>query len=261
MWKRQEIARSSGIIPNSVSSRLAELETLGLIKSMGKGKWIVNPLILTEKATKYQVWGDKTTRNILWKFQNITLISICPYPIGVPEPVEDRVFGDLSISISFGGQRNKIDVRMRCPLGLDVTGFELAVAYVENELTTRGFENLVFDCTLEFLNDYKGLRLDGVSGITITDFRTGILEKIYEKPEIDSVRHERRGNMTLDEMLTFVRGGFLESDYNRRLASVERELIKLSKTQMLINGEFLKIRVILEDFIKGAVYSKGGVVA
>jgi len=74
----------------------------------------------------------------------------------------------------------------------------------------------------ELLSDHVGYHLDGVSVMSLTDFETGFIEKIYEKQD-NVLRHERRvvGDIPVNTVTSFLLGGLSSSREVSRLEAVE----------------------------------------
>ena len=79
--------------------------------------------------------------------------------------------------MTFGGKRNKISAVIGCAEGLDYATWLLALDKVDSVCAERGYVELPWIVSMaEFFRDYESRRLDGVSGMTLTDFR-GLMEK------------------------------------------------------------------------------------
>ena len=162
--------------------------------------------------------------------------------VGVSDFVEVS-FGGLTILITFGKKRGLITVILGCPEGLTVVSWELALDYVNRVCEDRGYVGLDWMVSMcEVLNDHESRRLDGVSGYTITDFNSGVIEKIYEKPNGD-VRHERRfhGGTPVDTVTSFLMGGLAGVESNERLSALEKLMEdQITATKYLSSVVFAK---------------------
>ena len=209
MLRPYEIAKMTKINRDSVSARLSELRTLGLVIWRKGGYYELNPL---ENPTKNQGRGD-FSGVCGWRVQNVNLCAL------VPMCVEDKVrflFGDISLRISFGSKRGKIFAVVGCGRGLGYGEWLLILDKLEGVCVDRGYVGLEWRVSMcEFLKDHESRRLDGVKGYTLTRFSESVIEKIYGKPG-GVVRHERRihpESMSVDVITSFLSNGLQGMDY------------------------------------------------
>ena len=151
---------------------------------------------------------------------NMGVVGVAP--IGVSEFLEYD-FGGVSIDVSFGVKRCKISAVIGCADGLDYSSWLLVLDKVDAVCAERGYVELPWTVSMaEFFRDYESRRLDGVSGMTLTDFR-GLMEKVYEKPD-GALRHERRVNVpiSVDVVTSFLMCGLSSANVVERLEAVER---------------------------------------
>ena len=247
LMRPSDIAKMTGISSASVSGRLTELKKLNLVIWKPGGYYAINPL-----RNPVGIIDGVVPTVVGWRLQNVNLFAL----VGVG--VSDDVcfdFGGLSISVGFGVSRGKVSVVVGCPCGLTYEGWLLVLDKVDCVCLDRGYVGLEWFVSMcEVLRDYDSMRLDGLSGVTLRDFNTGFVEKIYEKPG-GVVRHERRIHGPVDPIprntvASFLFGGLAGLDYSGRLSAIEREVEGLKVAQKYGNRELGEIRRGLGEILK-----------
>lgn len=153
----------------------------------------------------------------------------------------------ISLRITFGVKRDKITYRVGVPLGLCPVGLELVHHIAVREVEARGYkvpEEAWVVKEIEFLEDFRGFRLNGLEGVTFWNV-LGEMEKIYNKP---GIRHEFRTfsttNIGFNLIRSLLREGTDASLTHRRIDSMERKLDKYTETQKGAN------RLMIDHFRK-----------
>lgn len=145
------------------------------------------------------------------RVQNLLVVA---EDMGVEEhDVIDKKFGResadsfLRIYIEFGSKRGRISWRVGTSFGLDLNGLRLCREYVEVECLSRGYHDLRWIVrNFELLNDFQGLKMEGATAITFSDFE-GTLEKFYNRR--GSVRREVRSSKetSIEALIALTQGG------------------------------------------------------
>ena len=232
MLSPHSISQMTDIPSNSVSARLNELREKHLVIKPLHGYWELSHL---ENPTKPHRWGGSSGMGGVlshfggqcWRLQNLHMGVFVS--VGVSE-VLDYCFDDVRLTVRFGVKRGKISVVIGCSRGLGFSEWLLVLDKIDSVCSCRGFTGLDWTVSMaEFFNDMESRRLDGVSGLTITDFR-GFMEKVYEKPD-GVVRHERRVNVSfpVEVVTSFLSGGLDSVNVVERLEAMESQLAALTE--------------------------------
>ena len=94
-------------------------------------------------------------------------------------------FGDSRLRVQWGVKRQRVTGWVSSPRGLDLNGFELVVQRFLDGVGLAAEDVMVK--TAELNRDYMGMRVDGLTAVTLSDLR-GSLRRIYNKP--DGLRDE-----------------------------------------------------------------------
>lgn len=189
--------------PKSIRSRLSRMVKAGLIVREYRGHYRVKPtygvgspprlqnlLVIAERGKNPELKGRVNSHIIEKEFPS--------FP--------DETF---RVRLVFGGKRDKIHWTVKAPMGLDYYGFLMTRAWVESEVKARLglFDLNWFVKRYEILWDHLGVKLEGVSVITIDDLE-GTLEKYYNK--FYGVRKEVRqstDSLKLEDLVALASGG------------------------------------------------------
>ena len=97
----------------------------------------------------------------------------------------------------------------------------------------------------------EGVSLDGLSGVTLTDIKDNIMEKVYEHEGV--LRHERRINalIPIETIFAFLRGGFPEHDFENRFSEIEDLLQDLLIAHKYAIATQDRVAEFLELIVKG----------
>jgi hypothetical protein len=154
--------------------------------------------------------------------------------------------GDCCLSVVFGSERGKVSCRVCCDKGLDrnacLMTVKRCVEVIENRLG-HAVENVVVK-TFEANKDYGGVRLDGVTCLTVKGLYD-VIERVYQKEE-NVVRQEFKVTTPI-ELRNFeglLQGGL--GQYNMTQVNFEmvQEIRRLTEGQKTLNthvGELTKI--------------------
>lgn len=240
MSKPNEIGKIAEIDRKSVSARLSELRTKGLVSWKEGGYYDINPLTNPQDDTNFHRRGV-ISGLFGWRVQNVNLIAFTS--VGVSEKVE-MSFGDISISSTFGVSRGKVFFKIGCPYGLDYGSWLLVLDKIDSVCGERGYVDLSWRVAMcEFFRDHESRKLDGVSGLTLNDFNAGVISKIYEKPD-GVLRQERRVNRSIpvDVVTAFLMGGLPSMNIVKRIEDMERQLKELTMASKVHHREFCDYR-------------------
>ena len=92
---------------------------------------------------------------------------------------------EVNLRFQIGAKRGKLTFTIKAPLGLDLYGFQLSMAWLDRELHDHGFHGHVewlVDRGTELLKDMPNIDMDSMRIATITRYDyEGFMEKIYQK--------------------------------------------------------------------------------
>ena len=102
----------------------------------------------------------------------------------------------------------------------------------------------------ELLEDYFGVRFEGLTSVTLNDYKNFLTVKVYQKP--DRVRRESVINRThTPQILTaFMSGGLPDANFMKCLVDIQAEIRTMKIAQKM---EFGKLSEIFEYFRKVGV--------
>lgn len=221
-----ELANIIGANPESVRTRLSKMVKAGLLirpfprhykpvptYGVGSPPRIQNLLVVAERAENPELKGRISGHVIEKEFLS--------FP--------DEVF---RVRLTFGGKRDKINWTVKAPMGLDYYGFLMTRAWVESEVKSRtGFVDLTWMVKrYELLWDHLGIRLEGVSVITIDDLE-GTLEKYYNK--FYGVRKEIRQSpqsQRLEDLVALASGGLPQYQMTSSLALLVNQVEAMNRS-------------------------------
>ncbi|MBA7713754.1 hypothetical protein ES703_122764 [subsurface metagenome] len=165
----KEIASKARV--NHVTTRvyLRQLQREGVIIRPRRGLYVINP-------THGVGVGRLPRVQDLW----LSVVDLV-----VPESVKRvETFGDVSLKVTFGRKRNRVTAVIGCPGGMDITSCSFAIARfktVVKEVLGAEISDLdIWVRNCEFNEDYIGIRLEGLSCVTVKSF-LGSLARIYNK--------------------------------------------------------------------------------
>lgn len=217
-----ELADSLKENPKSVRSRLTRMKNSGLIVREYRGHYRVKPrhgmgspprlqnLLVIATSSK-----NPEMRGLIKSFKMVRTY---------PSPPDD----EFRVRIVFGGKRDNVHYTVKAPVGLDYYGLCMVHSWAESVVQERvGLSHLIWDVkNYELLWDNMGLRLEGVSVMTISDLK-GTMEKYYNK--FYGVRKEVRQSpesASLDEMVALMGGGVPQYQMTNQLAILVDEFNK-----------------------------------
>ena len=141
------------------------------------------------------------------RVQNCVVQFGCVVPDGVPE-FRGR-FGSVGLRVLFGRRYQRVTGYLSCPEGMNFDTFVLALEKFKHVVT---YHVGVFPSNdalevrrVELLNDFRNLRISGVSCITVESF-LGSFEKIYNRGK--GLRSEVRVQPdSVEAIYTLLKGG------------------------------------------------------
>jgi hypothetical protein len=227
--------------PSSVRSALFRLANKGYIIKVCRGfyKWATDTDI---SETRHGV-GELPLR-----VHNVIVVCRIPRDVDVLKLSHgeyDLRVEDVRFRFSHGVKRRKVTVRVSCDDGLDFRGFIIAVELVRSYiLRLYGFEPSESDLQVvscEFNQDYRGLRLDGVKCLTVSDLK-GVLERIYQKRE-NIVRSEIKvGKTSVEAIYALLKGGVTSYNIVQGLFTLAKRVESLVEAIKYLNQVNLEIR-------------------
>jgi len=185
-----EVAEGLGLNPRSVRARLSELRRRGRVVRPFHGFYLI----------------DEVDGGVLPRVQNLVVVGDVVCGCVVEHERVERVWGGLRVFVEFGVRFNRVSWVLACGGGVDLVGLRLCRAFVEALVECRGLVvGVWFVHNVEQLRDFMGVRLDGLSCLTL-DALDSFLEKVYERD--CGVRREVRSSRVrgLDELVGLLQG-------------------------------------------------------
>lgn len=213
LWPK-EISRQAQVHYGTTRVYLRQLLQQGRVKQTEPRLYVMNPMYGVGEAPPL--------------IQNVILRVRSRGSVVVPSFVEQ--FGDVTLKVSYGMKRGKITCALSCPRGMDLSSFAMAVAYVKHlagaweGVDPTDDEIEVVSC--EFLNDYQGMRLEGVQCITLKTL-LGALERIYNKGA--GLRSEVKVKpQSLEAIYTLLKGGVTAYNVIQGIFAVDKRIEDLT---------------------------------
>ncbi|MEM1520446.1 MAG: hypothetical protein QXK42_02795 [Candidatus Korarchaeum sp.] len=153
--------------------------------------------------------------------------------------------GNTEIRIILGEKRGKVTIVMKNDYpGLDYDAWCLSIQLVrlilEKEL--NWFDESAFIVkNVEFNVDVQGLRIDGISSLTLRSFE-GWFARLYQKRENESRVEVREGDLGIAQVSAILQGGFSGAQALSYIASLNRSFTELVR---LINAMLEGQRVLI----------------
>ncbi len=186
--------------PNSVRPELSKLVKEGLLVRAFYGHYSTSP-----GYDQGVVLGPPRVQNLLVVAKGVDVIE----PLTVIREFGDDEYSEtfIRVSIVFGVKRGRISWRVKAPLGMDVYGLRLCKGLVEEVCASLGFSGMIWIVSnYDLLNDFRGMRLEGVNALTLTDLE-GTMMKYYNRRE--GVRREVSSSRetSLESLIALTQGG------------------------------------------------------
>jgi len=221
-----ELAKIIGANPESVRTRLSKMLKAGLIirpfprhykpipiYGVGSPPRLQNLLVVADKVKNPELKGLVTSHVIEKEFPSIP----------------DETF---RVRLVFGSKRDKIHWTVKAPMGLDYYGLLMTRAWVESEVSAL-LDLIDLNWMVkryEILWDHLGIKLEGVSVVTIDDLE-GTMEKYYNK--FYSVRKEVRQSpesQKLENLVALASGGLPQYQMTSSLALLVNQVENMNRS-------------------------------
>jgi len=228
--KPREIAVKLGISERTTRSALSTLKKEDKLTNPRRGYWRSKPRYGV--GGRGEVGAPPRVQNLQFFGTYPVSRELDPYVLDFPGMRGSR-FTEFRLTMRWY-KNGTFETYVKAPLGVDLYGFRLCVEHVKLVNKLYGIKINVDDLEVrrvEFLNDFGGVQLEGVSCVTIRDL-SGALEKIYNK-EYGAVRREARpaGSMPVDQFIALYQGGLSSAQVMNSMLTIANEVRALMNDQ------------------------------
>ncbi|MCW4010051.1 MAG: hypothetical protein NWF05_05470 [Candidatus Bathyarchaeota archaeon] len=233
----KEIAVKAQVNHSTTRVYLKQLLKEGVVIRREGGRYVINP--------NHGVGGVRLPR-----VQNLWLSVV---DLAVPRSVKRaETFGDVSLKVTFGRKRNRVTAVVGCPAGMDITSCSFAIARfktVVKEVLGEEVSNLdIWVRNCEFNEDYVGIRLEGLSCVTVKSFM-GSLAKIYNKGAGLRAEVKVRPD-SVEGILALLRGGVTPYHAVQGVFLVDQRVKELTTAVKWTNRNIQRLSDLLAEFFK-----------
>jgi hypothetical protein len=208
----------------------------GLVRQPFRGVYVINPT--------YGVGRPPRVQNVRLKLSHVAI------PWGKPAYKES--FGDVKIRVIFGAKRGNITAVLISDSGMDLTVCTLAVERFKTVvrdilgISIANRDICVRNC--EFLEDYVGMRLEGLNCVTVESF-LGSLERIYNKGA--GLRSEVKVRPdSLESIYTLLKGGVTPYNIMQGMYALVKKVDDLTTTLKFQNETMIRLESLFREFVR-----------
>ena len=221
------VASKLGIKENSTRKVMLTMWKNGLIEREMKG-WYYHKI---HRSIHGMVGG----LNVHPRVQNLWIVAGGVDGVGVGGRYPDAVWESMHcwVRLWLTSRRGRVSFHVHCPRGLDAVSLGMVWSWVEDEVADAGLVVGKHDwrvSSLEVFVDYERMRLDGVSGVTLTGFSSWLV-KWYNKP---CSRRELKSGAGFDESLDgvfrYLDGTVMQSADRVNIRELQEQMSRLEKT-------------------------------
>lgn len=147
------------------------------------------------------------------RVQNLVVQFSCPIAEDAPSCFQ-KSYGNIALRVLFGRKRQRVTGFISCSEGLDLSAFVLALEVFKlvavKHVGVFPHDDVLRVKTVELLQDYQRLRLDGINCLTLESF-LGSHEKLYNKSQ--GIRSEIRVKPdSVEAIYALLKGGTISYD-------------------------------------------------
>lgn len=232
----KEISSITGLKRSTVRVYLRQLLRQGLVRQPFRGIYVINPTHGVGKPPRIQ--------NVWLKVSRVAI------PRGISE--YKKSFGKVRVRVIFGAKRGNITAVLSSDSGMDLTVCTLAIECLKTavkdslgiSITNRDI--CVRNC--EFLEDYVGMRLEGLNCVTVESF-LGSLERIYNKGA--GLRSEVKVKPdSLESIYTLLKGGVTPYNVMQGMYALVKKVDDLTTTLKFQNETMIRLESLFREFIR-----------
>ena len=233
----KEIASKARVNHATTRSYLRRLLKDGVIGRPRRGQYVANPTHGVGIAT-------------LPRVQNLYLSVV---DLVVSENVKrEETFGDVTLKVTFGKKRDQVTAVFATGTGMDFTSCSFAIARfktVVKEVLGAEISDLdIWVRNCEFNEDYIGIRLEGLSCVTVKSF-LGSLARIYNKGA--GLRSEVKVRPdSVEGILMLLRGGVTPYHAIQGVFLVDQRVKELTTAIKWTNLAIQQQNRLLREFFK-----------
>lgn len=235
LWPK-EIGVRAKVKRGTTRVYLRQLLKEGLLLQPERGLYVINPSHGVGRPPRVQD---------LW----LSVLRV-PVPRGIPRALE--FYGDVKIQVTFGSKRDRITAVVSSPTGMDITVCSFALARVKGiikeVLGAEISDQDIWVRNCEFSEDYVGIRLEGLSCVTVKSF-LGSLRRIYNKgPGLRSEVKVRPDSV--EGILALLRGGVTPYHAVQGVFLVEQRVKELTTAIKWTNQGIQEVAALLRELLK-----------
>lgn len=208
----------------------------GFVRQPFRGVYVINPT--------HGVGRPPRVQNVWLKVSGVAV------PRGIPEYMAS--FGDVKIRVIFGTKRGNITAVLSSDSGLDFTACTLAIERFKTAvrdilgISIANKDICVRNC--EFLEDYVGMRLEGLNCVTAESF-LGSLERIYNKGA--GLRSEVKVKPdSLESIYTLLKGGVTPYNVMQGMYALVKKVDDLTTALKFQNETMIRIEFLFREFVR-----------
>lgn len=263
-YRAYEIAQNTKIPIKSIYSVLSRMVKEGLLNRPQPTLYQANQTIGVDDLER--PWRVQNLRWVAESMDGCRLVVPCdldylPYVGYVRELVLPGlglgVDDEVRLRFQIGSVNRKLTFTVCAPLGLDLYGFQLVGAWLDQQCRDHGFTGVVdwrVDRHTEILRDLSVYDMDGLGAkfVSRSDYE-GWMEKVYLK-EYGKVRQEFKVPVTSVESIEAILKGGLSTGqlFNASVKSLQNQETAINVMRGMVGGNY-EMRVAMERKFNGFI--------